>query len=177
MFHPVDDDPAMASAIGRCSNNWTHAETVLAWIFSSLTNTDHTIAVTVFSFFKSTRTQGDVLRKLAKISTFMTEDLKDRLTHLLKRYSGLAEGRNQLLHNPIGRSVENQIYIMLRSAAPATGEIPYHAKPISPSEIDELSSEIKKFIVDLRDLQDAIMKAQVSRSGSLYKGLLEFRNS
>ena len=66
MPHPVDDDPVLASAIGRCSNHWTHAEAILAWIFSSLTNTDMAVAVTVFSFFKATRTQRDVLKRLAK---------------------------------------------------------------------------------------------------------------
>jgi hypothetical protein len=165
MSHPVDDDPTMAAAIGRCSNNWTHAETVLAWIFSSLTKTDHTIAVTIFSFFKSTRTQSDVLTKLAKISTFMTAELRSRLTHLLKTYSRLAEGRNQLLHNPIGRSVENQVYIMLRSPILSAGNTPYQAKPISPFEIDELSADIKKFVTQLRDLQDEIMKAQFASIG------------
>jgi hypothetical protein len=70
MSHPVDDDPIMASAIGRCSNQWTHAESTLTWIFSSLTKTEITIAVTVFSIFKSTRTQSEVLKKPAKISPF-----------------------------------------------------------------------------------------------------------
>lgn len=132
MPHPVDDDPVMASAIGRCSNQWTHAETRLAWIFSHLTKTDIAVAVTVFSFFKATRTQSDVLKKLAKISPFMTRELRDRLTQALRTYRALAEGRNQLLHNPIGRSVENQVYIMLRSQTPVHGELPYQTKPISP---------------------------------------------
>ena len=79
MSHPVDDDPIMASAIGRCSNNWTHAESVLSWIFCHLTDTTPTVAVTVFSFFKATRTQRDVLRKLGKMTPFMTEDLNSRL--------------------------------------------------------------------------------------------------
>jgi hypothetical protein len=163
VMHPVDDDPVMASAIGRCSNQWTHAEATLAWIFSSLTKTDTAVAVTVFSFFKSTRTQRDVLKKLAKISPFMTNELKDRLTQALQRYCALAEGRNQLLHNPIGRSVENQVYIMLRSQTPVPGEVPYRTKPISPSEIDELSANIKKFNSDLRDLQDSISEARFAR--------------
>lgn len=166
MSHPVDDDPVMAAAIGRCSNNWTHAETALAWIFMSLTQTDHTIAVTVFSFFKSTNTQGDFLKKLAKISPFMTKDLRDRLTGVLKTYSALAKGRNELLHNPIGRSMTHQVYIMLRTPVPNTGGIPYEAKPISPSEIDELSASIKTFVVDLLDLQQAIMKAQFPRTSA-----------
>jgi len=153
----------MASAIGRCSNQWTHAETILAWIFSSLTNTDIAIAVTVFSFFKSTSTQRDVLKKLSKMSPFMTKELKERLNQALKKYGALAEGRNQLLHNPIGRSVENQIYIMLRTQTPAKGEVPYQAKPISPSEINELSDSIKAFNLDLRNLQDLIGKARFAQ--------------
>ncbi|MET4118514.1 hypothetical protein ABIB90_005540 [Bradyrhizobium sp. JR4.1] len=169
-MHPVDDDPMMASAIGRCSNNWTHAEAALAWIFASLTQMDHTIAVTVFSFFKSTSTQSAVLKKLAKISPFMTQDLRDRLTHALKTYAALAEGRNQLLHNPIGRSFNDQVYIMLRTPVPRTGGIPYEAKPISPSEIDGLSAEIRAFVLELVDLQKEIMKAQHPGT-SLFGGL------
>jgi hypothetical protein len=172
MPHPVDDDPVMASAIGRCSNNWTHAETTLAWIFSSLTQTDHTIAVTVFSFFKSTNTQSAVLKKLARISPFMTQDLRDRLTRTLKTYAALAEGRNQLLHNPIGRSITHEVYIMLRTPLPNTGGIPYEAKPIFPSEIDELSAKIKAFVLDLVDLQKAISIAQFPKT-SLTDGLSE----
>lgn len=164
MPHPVDDDSVMASAIGRCSNNWTHAETTLAWIFSSLTQTDHTIAVTVFSFFKSTNTQSAVLKKLARISPFMTQDLRDRLTRTLKTYAALAEGRNQLLHNPIGRSITHEVYIMLRTPLPNTGGIPYETKPISPSEIDELSAKIKAFVLDLVDLQKAISRAQFPKT-------------
>ncbi|MET4215886.1 hypothetical protein ACVWWG_006800 [Bradyrhizobium sp. LB7.2] len=169
-MHPVDDDPMMASAIGRCSNNWTHAEATLAWIFASLTQTDHTIAVTVFSFFKSTNTQSAVLKKLAKISPFMTQDLRGRLTRALKTYAALAEGRNQLLHNPIGRSITDQIYIMLRTPVPSTGGIPYEAKPISSSEIDGLSAKIRAFVLELVDLQKEIMKAQ-HPGNSLFGGL------
>src|SRR5438045_7366203 len=104
----------MASAIGRCSNNWTHAEATLSSIFRHLTSTTLPVTVTVFSFFKSTRTQRDVIRKLCKITPFMTDELNTRLNDALKTYLGLAEERNELLHNPIGRSVENQAYIMLR---------------------------------------------------------------
>jgi hypothetical protein len=95
-----------------------------------------------------------------KISPFMTKDLRERLTQALKTYCALAEGRNQLLHNPIGRSVENQVYIMLRSQTPSHGEVPYQSKPISSSEIDELSNSIKTLNRDLRDLQDLISKAR-----------------
>jgi hypothetical protein len=93
----------------------------------------------------------------------MTKDLRDRLIQILKTYSALAEARNQLLHNPIGRSVENQVYIMSRSKTPVSGELPYHAKPISPSEIDELSAKIKKFNLDLRDLHQAVSDARFAK--------------
>jgi hypothetical protein len=66
----------------------------------------------------------DPLKKLAKISAFMTKELRDRLTQNLKTYCALAKARNQLLHNPIERSVENQLYIMLRSPTPTLGELP-----------------------------------------------------
>jgi hypothetical protein len=128
--------------------------------------TDIAIAVTVFSFFKSTRTQQAVLKKLARISPFMTMELRDRLTKALRTYCDLAKGRNELLHNPIGRSVENQVYIMLRGQTPIQGEIPYQAKPISPSEIDELSANIKNFVLDLLDIEDSIGKARFALPSS-----------
>ncbi|MGY4436673.1 hypothetical protein ACVWWO_009150 [Bradyrhizobium sp. F1.13.1] len=85
-------------------------------------------------------------------------------------YAALAEGRNQLLHNPIGRSFNDQVYIMLRTPVPRTGRIPYEAKPISPSEIDGLSAEIRAFVLELVDLQKEIMKAQHPGT-SLFGGL------
>ncbi|WP_156433490.1 hypothetical protein [Bradyrhizobium retamae] len=160
MTHPVDDDPSMASAIGRCSNNWTHAETTLAWIFCHLTNTTPTVGVTVFSFFKATRTQQDVLRKLGKMTPFMTDDLNLRLKDALKTYVALAEERNELLHNPIGRRVENQVYIMLRTALPTPGELPYRTRPITPTEIDDLSTRIRTFNLELRAVEGAIRDAK-----------------
>jgi hypothetical protein len=163
MSHPVDDDPVMASAIGRCSNQWTHAESRLAWIFANLTQTDIVVAVTVFSVFKSTRTQAEVLKKLAKIVPFVTKDLRDRLFRLLKAYSALAEERNQLLHNPVGRSVDNEVYIMLRSPNPVLGELPYHTKPIATAEIDELAAKIRNLNIDLTNLQHAISDARFGK--------------
>ena len=90
----------------------------------------------------------------------MTEELRARLTQTLGKYCDLADGRNELLHNPIGRSVESQVYIMLRIPTPVHGELPYQIKPISPPEIDELSAKIKSVVLDLRDLQDGISKAR-----------------
>jgi len=49
---------------------------------------------------------------------------------------------------------------MLRSQTPSHGEVPYQSKPISSSEIDELSNSIKTLNRDLRDLQDLISKAR-----------------
>jgi hypothetical protein len=164
MSHPVDDDPIMASAIGRCSNNWTHAESALSWIFGHLTNTTPTVAVTVFSFFKATHTQRQVLRKLGKMTSFMTDDLESRLNDALKTYVALAEERNELLHNPIGRSVEDQVYIMLRKTFPEPGALPYHSKPITPAEIDDLSERIKNFNLTLRAVESAIGDAKVHAS-------------
>jgi hypothetical protein len=158
MSHPVDDDPIMASAIGRCSNSWAHVETILSQIFCNFTGTDFAIAVTVFSFFKATRTQREVLRKLAKISPHITEELKKRLNLALKTYVALAEERNELLHNPIGRSVEHQVYIMLRKSVSEPTEIPYHPKPISPTEIDDLSRRINALTADLREIDQAIFR-------------------
>jgi hypothetical protein len=53
------------------------AETALEWIFSSLAKTELTITVTMFSVLTLARTQSEVLKKLAKISPFMTKELRD----------------------------------------------------------------------------------------------------
>ena len=49
---PVDENIDLAAAIGRCSNNWAHAETRLAILFCLLSKTDLSTAVTI-QFFQS----------------------------------------------------------------------------------------------------------------------------
>jgi hypothetical protein len=116
--------------------------------------------VTVFSFFKATRTQRDVLKKLSKMAPFMTDGLRTQLNLTLKGYLILAEARNELLHNPIARSVENQVYIMLRSPLPEVGKVPYHTKPITSAEIDDLSERIKNLNTQFREVERAIQAAK-----------------
>jgi hypothetical protein len=120
---PVDEDIQLAAAIGRCSNNWAHAETRLAIIFCLLSKTDLTTAVIIFSNFRATRTQSDVLRQLGKISPLVSPQQLQLLTDLMKEYQFLADDRNRLLHNPIG--MNEQLYIMLRDKSPQVGAIPY----------------------------------------------------
>ena len=91
----------------------------------------------------------------------MTDELNTRLNDALKTYLGLAEERNELLHNPIGRSVENQVYIMLRKPVSDPKTIPYQAKPIMPAEIDDLSERIKTFNIELRAVEGAIFAAKL----------------
>jgi hypothetical protein len=140
---PVDENIELAAAIGRCSNNWAHAETRLAILFSLLSKTDLTTAVIIFSFFKATRMQSDVLNRLGKISSLMTAHKIKLLNDLMKEYQSLADERNRLLHNPIGMGEE--LYIMLRDKLPQPGAIPYKAEAISIEAIDDLSSRISVF--------------------------------
>src|ERR1700687_205833 len=84
---PVDDNVDLAAAIGRCSNNWPHAETRLAILFCLLSKTDLTTAVIIFSFFKATRTQSGVLKSLGKISPLMTPQKIELLSDLIDRKS------------------------------------------------------------------------------------------
>jgi hypothetical protein len=140
---PVDTNIELAAAIGRCSNNWAHAETRLAILFCLLSKTDLTTAVTIFSFFKATRMQSDVLKRLGKLSPLMTPEKFERLTDLMKEYQSLADERNQLLHNPIGMNEE--LYIMLRDKSPQPGTIPYRTEAISIEIIDDLSGRISVF--------------------------------
>jgi hypothetical protein len=151
---PVDENTELAAAIGRCSNNWAHAETRLAIIFCLLSKTDLTTAVTIFSFFKATRMQIDVLKRLGKISPLMTAEKFELLTGLMKEYQGLADERNRLLHNPIG--INEALYIMLRDKSPDPGAIPYKAEAISIEAIDDLSSRISVFNLKATILGQAI---------------------
>jgi hypothetical protein len=140
---PVDENIELAAAIGRCSNNWAHAETRLAILFCLLSKTDLTTAVTIFSFFKATRMQSDVLKRLGKISPLMTPPKFELLNDLMKEYQGLADERNRLLHNPIG--MREDLYIMLQDRSPQAGAIPYKTEAISIESIDDLSSRISVF--------------------------------
>jgi hypothetical protein len=151
---PVDENTELAAAIGRCSNNWAHAESRLAIIFCLLSKTDLTTAVTIFSFFKATRTQIDILKRLGKISPLVTPQKFQLLTALMKEYQGLADERNRLLHNPIGMNEE--LYIMLRDSSPDPGAIPYKTAAISIESIDDLSSRISVFNLKAIILSQAV---------------------
>jgi hypothetical protein len=140
---PVDENNDLAAAIGRCSNNWAHAESRLAIIFCLLSKTDLTTAVIIFGFFKATRMQSDVLKRLGNISPLMTPEKLALLNDLMKEYQSLADERNQLLHNPIGMG--DELYIMLRDRLPQPGAIPYKTLPISIEAIDGLSNRISVF--------------------------------
>jgi hypothetical protein len=161
---PVDSDIELAASIGRCSNNWAQAETRLAIIFCLLSKTDLTTAVTIFSFFKATRMQIDVLKRLGKISPLMTPHKLELLTDLMKEYQSLAEGRNRLLHNPIGMNEE--LYIMLRDRSPDPGAVPYKTEAISIQTIDDLSSRISVFNLKAIMLGQAISGIPFPAEGS-----------
>jgi len=152
---PVDENTELAAAIGRCSNSWAHAESRLAIIFCLLSKTDLTTAVTIFSFFKATRMQIDVLKRLGKISPLMKPQKLELLTDLMKEYQSLAGERNRLLHNPIGMNEE--LYIMLRDKSPDPGAIPYKTEAISIEAIDDLSSRISGF-----NLKAIILSQEIS---------------
>jgi hypothetical protein len=61
------------------------AETALEWIFCSLAKTELTIMVTMFSLLTLTRTLSEVLKKLAKISPFMTKEFSNSQNLLRSR--------------------------------------------------------------------------------------------
>jgi len=160
---PVDENTELAAAIGRCSNNWAHAESRLAIIFCLLSKTDLTTAVTIFSFFKATRMQIDVLKRLGKISPVMTPQKSELLADLMKEYQGLADERNRLLHNPIG--LNEDLYIMLRHKSPDPGAIPYKTESISIEAIDDLSSRISVFNLKATILGQAISGIRLPTEG------------
>jgi hypothetical protein len=153
---PVDNDIELAAAIGRCSNNWAHAESRLTILFCILSRTDLTTGVIIFSHFKATRVRSDVLKRLGRLSTLMTPERLELLNSLLKEYQSLADERNQLIHNPIGMGEE--LYIMLRDKAPLPDAIPYKTEPISIDQIDDLSERISTFNLKATILNRAMRK-------------------
>jgi hypothetical protein len=160
---PVDENTELAAAIGRCSNNWAHAEVRLAIIFCLLSKTDLTTAVTIFSFFKATAMQIGVLKRLGKISPLVTPEKSELLTDLMKEYQSLADERNRLLHNPIG--INEELYIMLRDNSPDPGAIPYRTEAISIEAIDDLSNRISLFNLKATVLGHAIGGIRVPAQG------------
>jgi hypothetical protein len=154
---PVDENIELAAAIGRCSNNWAHAESRLTILFCILAGTDLTTGVIIFSHFRATRAQSDVLKRLSKLSPLMTPPRLELLNDLLKEYQSLADERNQLIHNPIGRA-EDELYIMLRDKTPLSGSIPYKTEPISIELIDDLSMRISTFNLKALILNQAMRK-------------------
>ncbi|MGY3620068.1 hypothetical protein [Bradyrhizobium sp. USDA 10063] len=163
---PVDENIDLAAAIGRCSNDWSHAEYQLALLFSVLSKMDITSAVTVFSFFRNVRTQSEVLKQLAKVSPLnVTDENLHALGRLMKLYEDLAGRRNRIAHNPIGRTPdENALYIMLRRKSPPIGELPYESVSISVDEINELATEIMAFNTALMALTFRLAKFPISFS-------------
>lgn len=144
---PVDNDIELAAAIGRCSNDWAHAEYMLAVLFSILDPLDLTTAVTIFSCFKSTRAHAEVLNRVAAVSPLkLSATDKAALKKTLREYEEIAHERNKIAHNPIGISPEEQeLYIMLRRKNPGIGELPYETQPISAKMIDALALRIQEF--------------------------------
>jgi hypothetical protein len=158
MSGPVDENIELAAAIGRCSNDWSHAEYQLALLFCILAKMDMTAAVTVFSMFKSVRTQSEVLKRLARVSQLkVSGENLEILKRLMREYEDLAAERNRIAHNPIGRTAEEkELYIMLRRKSPEIGELPYETAPISIQMIDELAARISVFNAHLVALSHRI---------------------
>jgi hypothetical protein len=60
-------------------------------------------------------------------------------------------------HNP---NVMFELGMRMAEDKPAHDELPYRSKPISPSEIDELSKKIKTLVLELLDLSKSITDAR-----------------
>lgn len=145
MKGPLEADEKLAAALGRATGAWSHIEYLLTILFCVVTKLDLHMAAGIFDFFKSTRTQGDVLKRVAKLSTVATDDQREFLATLLKEYEGLAQRRNEVAHNPYGWTDETNtnVYLMLKTKGTPTEEgIPYKTRTIEAKELDKLTSDI-----------------------------------
>lgn len=153
MNTPVDDDPALAASIGRATAHWSLVELQVQTMFWHLLDTPLQVAVAVFSFFKTVRTQRDVLVRLAKIAFKDHPAGVEAVRTTMKSYVALSERRNALIHAPFGLDGKENppsLYKMLRATE---GEFPYRTEPISTPAIDALTDEIKSLGKDFNMLE------------------------
>ena len=149
MGAPLEDDPELAAALGRMVGAWSHLEYLWTLQFAKFTGMGLNMAAGVFDFFKSTRTQCDVLRRLGNISPRSSEEIREGLKITLKLYQELADRRNKLAHNPFGwmGGEGREIYIMEKTkGTPGPNRIPYRRTPIKAEDLDNLRDDINVLV-------------------------------
>jgi hypothetical protein len=146
MGAPLDDDPELAAALGRMVGAWSNLEYLWTLQFAKFTGMELNMAAGVFDFFKSTRTQCDVLRRLGKISPQSSDEIREGLKIALKLYQELADRRNMLAHNPFGWTTgdEPELYIMEKTkGVPWPDGIPFRRTPIKVEDLNDLRDDIQ----------------------------------
>ncbi|WP_267428060.1 hypothetical protein [Methylobacterium sp. GC_Met_2] len=166
MGNPIEDDPELAAAVGRVASYWAHLEHHFASLFGALTGLDMTMAVTVFSYFRSARTQRDVILSSAKVSSRSEEKTFDRIKQVLSEYDRLAAVRNAIVHTPFGYETEGKnLYRMERERVSQPGVFPYKKTPFTIQEVEGLLEPIKELIGNLRSLNLYIIEKPLRDAG------------
>jgi hypothetical protein len=165
MPNPIDANDKLAIAVGRATSTWAHAEVHLTTVFAILTGMDHTMAATVFRFFRNVPTHKDALLQVARVSTRCDEQDFAALSAILTDYSSLAGRRNSVVHNPFGwvPGEEQKIYRMQKEKVSKPGMFPYSRAPVDVAEIEALTAEIKatvdRIVLFGAELSEKLLKA------------------
>lgn len=81
----VDDDAILAAAIGRATAHWAAVELELVSLFNLLAGLDDPLGPAIFNFFKSVRTQGDMILTVAKLHRSATPEKPQRTVGFYSR--------------------------------------------------------------------------------------------
>lgn len=144
-------------------------ESNLTILFAMITKLDLNMAAAIFDFFKSTPTQRDALKRVAKLSKEVSPEQRTLLNEVMKEYEGLAQRRNEIAHNPYGfqDTTQTKVYLMLKTKGlPGPEGIPYMTRLIEVGEIDQLTADIHALRVKLLALIRAVGKFPTSPQNS-----------
>lgn len=139
----VDDDPVLAAAIGRATAHWSALELELLSLFSLFSGLHDTRGAAIFGFFKSVRTQGDMILTLAGLCPSTTPESLTLLNTFMRDYQAAAGKRNRLLHNPFGLNEDGTPYQMVRRKQFRRAEKWYELRNTSEAEINAFGEEIR----------------------------------
>jgi hypothetical protein len=139
----IDDDAALAAAIGRATAHWSALELDLVSFFNLFSGLRDPHGPAIFGFFKSVRTQGDMILTLANLYPSITPESFAALSAFLRDYQAASGKRNRLLHNPFGLNDDGTSYQVVRRKQFRRDEKWYELRNTSEAEINAFSEEVK----------------------------------
>jgi hypothetical protein len=139
----IDDDAVLAAAIGRATAHWSALELDLVSFFNLFSGLHDPHGPAIFGFFKSVRTQGDMILTLANLYPSITRERFAALSAFLRDYQAASGKRNRLLHNPFGLNEDGTPYQVVRRKQFRRTEKWYELRNTSEAEINAFAEEIK----------------------------------